>query len=109
MTSSPIPDLDARGFIRVQADQEPDLWLTCQTCQKSDHFWVDEAIHCSCGAHYDHTITPSGQRVGMEGLAFVPFNQGPMQLADLELDPRRVALLGLAVVLIVALGWLMWP
>jgi hypothetical protein len=102
--TAPIEDLDQRGFVRVTAEGEDDLWLTCQQCGKSDHFLVGDVVQCSCGASYDHTVTPAGTRVEMSGLTFVPFEQGPMALADLELDPRRLAVFAL-VVLLLGLWW----
>ena len=106
MSEQPVTDLDSRGFVRVTAPNEADLWLTCQQCQRSDHFLVTDVVRCSCGAQYDHTVTPAGTRVGMDNLTFVPFEQGPMSLADLELDPRRVAILLLVVLAIVSWLWL---
>lgn len=102
-----IEDLEDRGFVRVSAEGEDDLWLTCQQCGKSDHFLLGDAVHCACGASYDHTVTPAGTRVEMEGLTFVEFSKGPMTLADLEVDPRKIGLLGLVAVLVLAAVWWM--
>jgi hypothetical protein len=93
---------DARGFVRVNAPGEDDIWLTCNACGKSDHFVLDDLVRCDCGATYDHAITPQGTRVDMEGLTFVDYDKGPLALADLEWDPVRVGLL--AVVLLGLLG-----
>ena len=99
-----LPPLDACGFVRVPAD--PPLWMTCDACGKSDHFWVDEAIHCRCGARYSHAVRPDGSTAALEELVFVDFDSGPKQLADLELDPRRVA--AIAAVVLAMLGLAAW-
>ncbi|MCB9795478.1 MAG: hypothetical protein H6741_22460 [Alphaproteobacteria bacterium] len=105
-----IPDLDARGFVKVacEACGRDDVWLRCNSCEKSDHFLLDEAgARCACGAEYGHATCLCGQEVPRERLRFVPFQEGPMNLADLELDPTRLALV---VVLLLALvgGGLWW-
>ncbi len=100
-----ISDLDQRGFVRVTTPNEDDIWLTCQQCHKSDHFLLDQRVECACGANYDHAITPGGARVAMEGLSFVEFSKGPLGLADTELDPRKIALLSM---IVLVLGWLIW-
>lgn len=100
-----IEDLDERGFIKVTAPGEPDIWLTCDACGKSDHFKLTDAVECACGARYDHAKTPGGQRVGLEGLTFVEFSKGPMTLADLEMDPRKVAVWVAVVVAVVVGAW----
>jgi hypothetical protein len=102
----PTPDLDDRGFIRVKATAEPDLWLRCDQCGKSDHFLLADKVACLCGATYDHARTPGGEEVGLDRLTFVRFTEGPLRLADLELDPRKLAgWLLLAVLAAVALWW----
>ena len=82
--------------MRVTAEGEDDLWLTCQQCGKSDHF-VGDVVQCSC-APYDHTVTPAGTRVEMSGLTLCP-SSSPA-LADLELDPRRLAVFAFVVLLL---------
>ena len=103
--ASALPPLDACGFVKVPFDKP--LWMTCETCQKSDHFWMTETeVRCRCGAVYTHAVTPDGQSVPREQLVAVPFNKGPIQLADLEWDPTRLALVGLVLLSIVAaIGW----
>lgn len=94
-------DLDRYGFIRVTAEGESDIWLTCNACGKSDTFVrEDDRIVCRCGETYSHAVTPAGTRVELEGLTFVPWNEGPMQLADLEWNWGRI---GAVVVVVVAL------
>ncbi len=100
-----LPPLDACGFVRVPADTE--LWMRCDACDKSDHFWLDgELIRCRCGARYGFALRPDGVQVPLSDLTFVDFDEGPKQLADLELDPKRLVALVLLVVAIA--GGLAW-
>ena len=91
--SDQAPPLEDCGFIKVPGPGGEPLWMTCEQCGKSDHFWLDGAVLCRCGARYSHAVRPDGEEVALEQLALVPFKQGPVQLADLELDPKRVVLL----------------
>lgn len=88
--SDALPPLEDCGFIRVPAEGEA-LWMTCERCGKSDHFWLEGEVRCRCGARYSHARRPDGSQVPAAELSLVPFKQGPMQLADLELDPVRAA------------------
>lgn len=104
-----LPPLDDCGFIRVPTPAgQPPLWMTCEQCGKSDHFWiVEDRVRCRCGATYDHAVRPDGATFGLDALTFVPFNDGPVQLADLEWDPARLALLavfGVSVLAAVGVG-----
>lgn len=96
-----LPPLDACGFVRVGDN----LWMKCDTCGKSDHFWLDGVVRCRCGARYDHARRPDGATVPVAELVFVPFEKGPVSLRDMEWDPRRI---GLIVVVLVALGAALW-
>jgi hypothetical protein len=98
-------NLDDRGFIQV-GGEELDLWLTCERCGKSDHFTLTTAVECLCGARYDHARTPQGDNVELARLRFVPFHQGPAALADLELDPRKIA--GWIALALLVLGAALW-
>lgn len=99
-----LPPLETCGFIQVPGD--PPLWMKCETCQHADHFWLDQVVRCRCGARYDHARRPDGGTVPLERLRFVEFKKGPASLQDTELDPRRLALLGLVLVSILGgLGW----
>jgi hypothetical protein len=102
-----LPPLEDCGFVRVPAD-EP-LWMTCEKCGKSDHFWLTEdEIRCRCGARYSHAVRPDGESVPRGELVAVPFAKGPVQLADLEWDPKRLGVIAAVVLSIVAaLGWLL--
>lgn len=105
MTALAHPPLDECGFIRVPTSQPKPLWLTCNACQKSDHFFVrDGVVHCRCGASYDHAVRPNGEQVPASDLTFVPFTQGPRGLADLEWDPNRIAMLVAAAVMVVIIA-----
>jgi hypothetical protein len=77
------------------------VWLRCDKCEKSDHFLFDGAhVDCDCGARYDHAVCLCGERVEPTTLTFTPFEDGPMALADLEWDPKRLTMLiGVALVL----------
>jgi hypothetical protein len=100
------PPLDACGFIRVPGLDGAPLWMTCEQCGKSDHFWIDGAVRCRCGARYGHARRPDGGQVPVDQLTAVPFAEGPKHLADLELDPRRAAVAGLVLLaLLGAAGW----
>ncbi|MCB9780248.1 MAG: hypothetical protein H6742_16895 [Alphaproteobacteria bacterium] len=92
-----LPPLDDCGFVQVpapgDAGSDP-LWMTCNRCGKSDHFWLaDGIVRCRCGARYDHAVRPDGDTVPVAQLRFVPFKQGPMQLADVEWDPVRIVMI----------------
>ena len=94
-----LPDLADCGFIRVPADGP--LWMTCERCRKSDHFWLQaDRIRCRCGADYSHAVRPDGSQVPSADLVFVPFADGPKALADLAWDPVRIGVL----VAVVTLG-----
>lgn len=103
MAEANLPALDACGFVRVPSDpgaEAKPLWLTCDRCGKSDNFWIaDGQVHCRCGAHYDHAARPDGRSIPVSELSFVTWKEGPMGLADTEVDPLRVTL-----VILVLLG-----
>ncbi len=106
MAKSPEP-----GFVHVlcNACGNNEVWLSCNSCGKSDHFQLatDGAIACDCSATYSHATCLCGTQVPPEGkLEFVPFDKGPMHLADLEVAWGRVAIL--SVIAIAALGGLGW-
>jgi hypothetical protein len=100
-----LPPLDECGFVKVPADKP--LWMTCESCKKSDHFWMTETeVRCRCGATYTHAVTPDGRSVPRQELIAVPFNKGPIQLADLEWNPARLVFIGLALISVVTtVGW----
>ena len=102
--SEVLPALDACGFVRVPG--EPVLWMKCERCQKSDHFWIDGAVRCRCGAVYDHALRPDGNAVPFQELSFVPYDKGPLSLRTTEWDPRKIAVL--AALLIAVLGSVLW-
>lgn len=105
--SDALPPLDDCGFVKVPGPNATPLWMTCEQCSKSDHFWLTEThIRCRCGAAYTHAVRPDGEKVPVPDLIAVPFDQGPMALADLEWDHRRIAI-G-AVVAAAVLGGLLW-
>ena len=88
--------LQDHGVIRVHCDAcaSDDVWLKCDTCAKSANFLLgDEGFTCHCGASYGHAVCTCGARVGREGLAFVPFEEGPASLADFEISWPRVGIL----------------
>ena len=103
-----LPPIESCGFMRVPTEGDEALWMTCDQCHKSDHFWVaDGSIHCRCGARYTHAVRPDGTKFELDALTFVPFGEGPMALADLEWDPARLAMLfvfAIALVGIIATG-----
>ena len=111
-------DIDARhGFVRAdcQSCKNPDVWLTCNTCKKSDRFRVEGGIVCHCGAKYDHAKCTCGKDVPGDKLVWVPFEKGPLALADWEIDRGRLAAVvaGALIVLAVAgyglarfMGWM---
>lgn len=100
------PPLESCGFVRVPQPSGPALWMTCNACKKSDHFWfADERVRCRCGASYDHAVRPDGSEAPFAVLTFVPFDQGPKHLGDLEWDPTRVGIaVAVGLGLLVALG-----
>lgn len=98
-----MPDSSERGFIRVGCTScsNPDVWFTCNTCSKSDHFAKHEAhVSCDCGASYDHGTCTCGSSVPFTDLVFVDAASGPLALADLEVAWGRVAVLGVVVALV---------
>lgn len=83
--------------------------MSCEGCGKSDHFWMDTRIHCRCGAIYDQAVRPDGSTLPVSALTWVRFEDGPKQLASLEWDTTRVALLAIAVIGVIgviAWGWM---
>ena len=93
------------GFVRVDcaACKNPDVWFKCDQCGKSDHFLLtDDRATCTCGAIYQSGNCTCGESVPFEGLVFVPFEQGPMALADMEVAWGRV--IGLVVVVALLIG-----
>lgn len=99
--SDPLPPLESCGFVRVGDN----LWMKCDGCGKSDHFWIDGVVHCRCGKRYDHALRPDGAKVPVADLVFVPFEKGPVALRDMEWDPRRIVLLVGALVLLALVVW----
>lgn len=100
------------GFVRVDcpACKNPDVWFKCDACKKSDHFLLADGVaKCDCGATYEHGHCTCGTVVNAENLVFVPFDKGPMALADLEIAWGRVAALVGVVVGAIGLGayWMM--
>lgn len=106
--SRQLPDLDDCGFVRVPAPAPTGeaLWMTCEACGKSDHFWIDDVVRCRCGARYDHAVRPDGSTVAQSDLQWVRFSDGPKQLATMEWDTTRLALV--VVVALSLLGLLAW-
>ena len=99
------------GFVRVdcQACKNTDVWFRCDSCGKSDHFALEGGVAtCDCGATYDRGNCTCGQTVPGENLVFVPFDKGPMTLADLEVAWGRIALLVGGLVIVVGLGAYWW-
>lgn len=108
--TEPIPSLESCGFIRVPTDGSDELWLTCEACSKSDHFWISGSkVHCRCGAEYSHANRPDGSTVPVPDLEFVPWGKGPRALADTEIDPLKLAILAiLGVIALGGLGTAIW-
>lgn len=103
---------DERGFIRVDcaACNNPDVWFRCNACQKSDGFLLADGVaSCACGATYQSGNCTCGAVVPGDRLRFVPFAQGPMALADLEIAWGRVAALAAGALGLIGLGaWWMF-
>jgi len=112
MASTELPPLDDCGFVRVPVapDADEPLWLTCDSCKKSDHFWIsDGKVRCRCGAEYSHSVRPDGRTFPVDQLTFVPWKEGPMSLADTEFDPMRLTLIGVLVLAVLgAVGMGVW-
>lgn len=106
-------DVDERhGFVRARCEScnKPDVWLTCNTCKKSDRFVVEPTgIVCHCGAAYAFATCTCGANVPRGRLEWVPFEKGPLSLADWELDKRRLAMLGVgSVALMGIVAYAIW-
>ncbi|MED5371364.1 MAG: hypothetical protein VX899_10150 [Myxococcota bacterium] len=86
------PELDKLGFVRVPAAPgRPEQWLQCNQCDKRERFWIaEQRVHCSCGAAYDHAAVGEHQVPAAE-LQWVAFKDGPVSLSEVELDPKRIA------------------
>ena len=57
-------------------------------------------------AKYTHAVCLCGERIERSGLTSVAFDEGPIQLADLEVDWTRVGALAVGVALIGGfVGW----
>ena len=96
-----------RGFVRVGCTQcnDDNVWFTCNTCNKSDHFLFSGGVaSCECGATYDHGTCTCGATVQASDLSFVPFEKGPMALADLEYAWGRMALIAAVLLGLFAAG-----
>jgi hypothetical protein len=106
--SQPTPSDDGFIHVRCNACGNPDVWLKCEKCAKSDHFRLEGAgVRCACGASYGHATCLCGERVPPAGkLEFVAWDQGPKALADLEIAWGRVA--GLAILALAAVAGLAW-
>lgn len=104
------PELTERhGFVRAdcEACKNPDVWLTCNTCKKSDRFVREEKrVVCACGAVYDHAVCTCAKNVPGERLRWVAFDKGPAALAEWEIDKARVAVLAVAGLALI--GGLVW-
>jgi hypothetical protein len=50
-------------------------------------------------------LSIAGENVPVADLRFVPFAQGPMHLADLEVDPRKMGMLAVVLLLLAACAW----
>ena len=98
-----IPPIERLGFVRVPPQGESaETWLKCNACQKRERFWIaSDRVRCSCGAVYDHAAVGEVQ-VSVSELRWVPFEKGPVELAEMELDWRRIA--ALLVLLALAAG-----
>lgn len=102
-----LPPLERCGFVRVPPPEGSggELWMTCEQCGKSDHFWLEDGtIRCRCGARYGFAVRPDGSQVAPTELDWVAFDEGPVALGSWEWDPVRLGLLALVVVLAVAFG-----
>lgn len=101
-----MPDTSIdRGFIRVDcpACGNPDVWFTCNSCGKSDHFALHaDHVDCDCSARYDHGTCTCGETVPFDRLRFVAYDEGPLALADLEVAWGRVV--AVAIVVLAALA-----
>ncbi len=110
MTTTALTDL--HGFVRADcaACNNPDVWLTCNSCKKSDRFLLEGAgVTCACGTRYDHAVCTCQKTVPGDRLRWVPFEKGPAALAEWEIDKRRLAGIALLVVSLVGLGaWWMF-
>ena len=108
--SQPVDD--RHGFVRADcaACGDPDVWLTCNQCGKSDRFETNDGrIVCACGAAYDHAVCTCKQTVPGERLRWVEWRKGPPALADWEVDWARVGILLTGVVGVIGLlGLLIW-
>ena len=105
--SDDLPALEDCGFVRVPSPEKDPLWMTCEKCSKSDHFWLtDTHIRCRCGAQYTHAVRPDGTNIAAAELEAVPFDKGPMALADLEWDPQRLGMV--AIIALVVLASALW-
>jgi hypothetical protein len=94
------PPIERLGFVRVPPQGvNAETWLQCNACQKRERFWIqEERVHCACGAAYDHAAVEGGQ-VAVSELVWVPFDKGPVQLSELEVDWRRIVALLLVLAL----------
>ena len=98
------PKLTDRGFVHVHCTScnNKDVWLRCQTCNKADQFLLEAGtVYCQCDANYQFATCLCEVQVPPNGtLEFVPFEKGPITLADMEVDWTRVGVLGVVVLTI---------
>lgn len=102
---------DEPGFVHVScpACAAPDVWLQCDQCRRRGNFLLEEeSFTCTCGARYSFAVCLCGNRVPPEHLRPVPFEKGPVSLQDLELDWRKVAVLGVVAAGLLGSGAWLW-
>lgn len=110
MAKAPAID-DKHGFIRAVCDvcKNPDVWLTCNTCKKSDRFVSeDKEVRCHCGATYAFATCTCGQKVPREKLLWIPFDKGPIALAEWEVDWGQVVVITFVVAMSLVLAGAIW-
>lgn len=102
---------DEPGFVQVSCPDcsNDELWLQCDRCSRRCGFSpLDDGFQCECGARYRFARCGCGAEVPPEHLRPVPFEKGPVSLADLVIDWRKVAVLGAAAAGLLGSGlWLL--
>ncbi|MBN2800046.1 MAG: hypothetical protein JXX28_12955 [Deltaproteobacteria bacterium] len=109
MSSEAPSASDEPGFVRVACPTcgSGDVWLRCDQCGVSDNFSLTgEGVRCGCGAAYQHAVCTCGAQVGVDHLLAVPYDKGPLALAQTEVAWGRVVTL--LVVMLSLMGGLAW-
>lgn len=111
MAKGPEIDDKKHGFVRADCEAcgKADVWLTCNACKKADRFALDEKeVVCFCGARFAFATCTCGKPVPRARLTWVPFQKGPVALADWEVDWGQVVVTLFVIGAVGAIAAVLW-